>query len=118
VATVVGTEERYSKQQVAETLRCQGFKVLELPAQDGKANQVDDRALMREMLEKADQLDEVVLLTADGDYVDTVKALIRKGLRVKIEPPLVWWTLKDRTSKLEKGCPHHGRNARQVPTTV
>lgn len=34
------------------------------------------------------------------------------------EPPLVWWTLKDRTSKLEKGCPHHGRNARQVPTTV
>ena len=36
----------------------------------------------------------------------------------RVEPPLVWWTLKDRTSKLEKGCPHHGRNARQVPTTV
>ncbi len=84
VATVVGTEERDSKRQVAETLRGLGFTVLELPAQDGKANQVDDKALMSEMLARADQLDEVVLLTADGDYVDTVKTLKRKGLRIKI----------------------------------
>ncbi len=52
-------------------------------------------------------------------YENRIRFLMSRGLALwDVEPPLVWWTLKDRTSKLEKGCPHHGRNARQVPTTV
>ena len=60
------------------------FTVLELTSTTGRADQMDDQALCQRMRTHLSQMDELVLLTADGDYLETVLEALRNGCEVTL----------------------------------
>ncbi len=81
---VIVTTPRNAKERTDARLQRAGFSVVKVSSPTEKANQADDRKLMEIMLARASQIDELILVTADGDYADTVRALKGQGITVRI----------------------------------
>jgi uncharacterized LabA/DUF88 family protein len=79
------------RKRLIDALALMGYRVVtklvkQLPDGTIKANM--DLEICLEVLSSADFLDEIILVTGDGDFVPLVEALNRKGCRVIVIGPM------------------------------
>lgn len=82
-AAVVETPEN-PRDVIKARLESSGFAVETVSSPTREANQADDQKLMEIMAARARQIDELVLITSDGDYAATLRALKQKGIKTRI----------------------------------
>lgn len=72
------------KDRIRRQLEQWGFVVDRIYSDSGRADQKDDERLMQRIRAFASELDEIVILTGDSDYLPVVDELLRSNKRVKL----------------------------------
>ncbi|MEO0092056.1 MAG: NYN domain-containing protein [candidate division WOR-3 bacterium] len=87
IAFVPYRREDERRQRLIDALSFQGYRVVAKPVRerlDGSFKANMDIEITLEVLSMADYLDEVILITGDGDFVALVDWLSKKGKRVAV----------------------------------
>jgi uncharacterized LabA/DUF88 family protein len=100
--TVIIEQQELSVRPLTDWLEYNGFTVITKPAKqfdDGEGRRKIKRSMRVELavdaFEMADQVDEIILFSGDGDFCPLIEAVQRRGVRVTVvstvstQPPMI-----------------------------